>query len=186
MGNGRYILGTPISTLSWSSFIFYGIFYSQGFPGGSEVKESACKAENLGSIPELGRFPWRRGWLPTLVLLPGKSIDREPGGLWVVYRVEGAKIPSSRRALLAVLHRSHRRSSKLGPPTQCARRYIQPMCSEGGPHARLWTTRFTHVFYSRPLPSHAGSWGYYYPLFTDEEIKAQGCLKRKFSKSHSW
>jgi len=55
----------------------------------------------------------------------------------LVCRVEGAKIPSGRRALLAVLHGSHRRSSKLGPPTQCTGRYIQPMCSEGGPHARL-------------------------------------------------
>ena len=28
-----------------------------GFPGGSEDKESACNAGNLGSIPELGRSP---------------------------------------------------------------------------------------------------------------------------------
>ena len=28
-----------------------------GFPGGSDGKESACNAEDLGSIPELGRFP---------------------------------------------------------------------------------------------------------------------------------
>ena len=28
-----------------------------GFPGGSEGKESACNAGNLGSIPELGRSP---------------------------------------------------------------------------------------------------------------------------------
>ena len=27
------------------------------FPGGSEVKASACNAGDLGSIPELGRFP---------------------------------------------------------------------------------------------------------------------------------
>ena len=27
------------------------------FPGGSDVKESACNAEDLGSIPGLGRFP---------------------------------------------------------------------------------------------------------------------------------
>ena len=26
-----------------------------GFPGGSDGKESACNAEDLGSIPELGR-----------------------------------------------------------------------------------------------------------------------------------
>ena len=28
-----------------------------GFPGGSDGKESACKAGNLGSIPGLGRSP---------------------------------------------------------------------------------------------------------------------------------
>ena len=29
----------------------------KGFPGGSEVKESACNARDLGSIPGLGRSP---------------------------------------------------------------------------------------------------------------------------------
>ena len=29
----------------------------QGFPGGSEGKESACNAGYMGSIPELGRSP---------------------------------------------------------------------------------------------------------------------------------
>ena len=28
-----------------------------GFPDGSDGKESACNARDLGSIPELGRFP---------------------------------------------------------------------------------------------------------------------------------
>ena len=44
-----------------------------GFPGGSEVKASACYARDLGSIPELGRSPWRRKWQPTAVSLPGES-----------------------------------------------------------------------------------------------------------------
>ena len=30
---------------------------SEGFPGGSDGKESACNATDLGSIPGLGRFP---------------------------------------------------------------------------------------------------------------------------------
>ena len=33
------------------------IFYTLGFPGGPDGKESACNAVDLGSIPELGRFP---------------------------------------------------------------------------------------------------------------------------------
>ena len=44
-----------------------------GFPGGSEVKASACNVEDLGSIPGSGRFPWRRKWQPTPVFLPGES-----------------------------------------------------------------------------------------------------------------
>ena len=31
-----------------------------GFPGGSEVKAFASNAGNPGSIPGLGRLPWRR------------------------------------------------------------------------------------------------------------------------------
>ena len=36
---------------------FNGIMPSEGFPGGSDSKESACNAGNLGSIPGLGRSP---------------------------------------------------------------------------------------------------------------------------------
>ena len=36
---------------------------------------------DLGSIPGLGRFPWRRAWQPTPVFLPGESPGTdEPGG----------------------------------------------------------------------------------------------------------
>ena len=44
-----------------------------GFPGGSEGEESACNAGDLGLIPGSGRYPWRRKWQPTPVLLPGES-----------------------------------------------------------------------------------------------------------------
>ena len=40
--------------------------------GGSVSKEPACNAGDLGSIPGLGRSPWRRKWQPTPVFLPGK------------------------------------------------------------------------------------------------------------------
>ena len=42
------------------------------FLGGSAGKESACNAGDLGLIPGLVRFPWRREWQPTLVLLLGE------------------------------------------------------------------------------------------------------------------
>ena len=41
-----------------------------GFPGDSDGKESTCNTEDLESIPGLGRSPWRREWLATLVFLP--------------------------------------------------------------------------------------------------------------------
>ena len=40
---------------------------------GSDSKESACNVGDPGSIPGLGRFPWRRKWQPTPVFLTGKS-----------------------------------------------------------------------------------------------------------------
>ena len=47
---------------------------------------NAGDRRDVGSIPELGRFPWRRAWQPTLVFLPGESLDR--GAWWAtVHRV---------------------------------------------------------------------------------------------------
>ena len=43
-----------------------------GFPGGSDGKESDCKAGDLSSISGLGRFPWRKAWQPTPAFLPGE------------------------------------------------------------------------------------------------------------------
>ena len=44
----------------------------EGFPGGSDGKESAHSAGDPGSIPGLVRIPWGREWLPTPVFLPGE------------------------------------------------------------------------------------------------------------------
>ena len=56
-----------------------------GFPGGSDGKECACNAGNLGSIPGLGMIPWKRAWQPTSVFLPGESPwIEEPGRLQTI------------------------------------------------------------------------------------------------------
>ena len=47
--------------------------------GGSDNKESACNVGYLGSIPGLGRFPWRREWQPTPVFLPGEFHGHRSG-----------------------------------------------------------------------------------------------------------
>ena len=44
----------------------------QGFPGGSEGKESTCNAGDAW----VGKMPWRRAWQPTPVFLPGDSRGR--------------------------------------------------------------------------------------------------------------
>ena len=46
------------------------------FPGGSVVKNPPANAGDVrdsGSIPGLGRLPWRRKWQPTPVFLPRAS-----------------------------------------------------------------------------------------------------------------
>ena len=48
-----------------------------GFPGGSENKESACNAGDLGSIPGLGRSPGEGNSYPLQYSCLENSIDRE-------------------------------------------------------------------------------------------------------------
>ena len=44
-----------------------------GFPGGSDGKESARNAGDRGSIPGLGRFPWRKEWAAHSSILAWRS-----------------------------------------------------------------------------------------------------------------
>ena len=43
-----------------------------GFPGGSAGNKPSRTVGDLGFIPGLGRFPWRREPLPTPVFWPGE------------------------------------------------------------------------------------------------------------------
>ena len=64
-----------IRTLSWKILVCVHIHIKGGFPGGSDGKESACNAGDLGSIPGLGRslekematlssiLAWRIPWM---------------------------------------------------------------------------------------------------------------------------
>ena len=68
--------GTVHSTLERNHHYFPPIL------SGSEVKASTWNAEDLGSIPESGRSPWRRKWQPTPVLLAWRiPWWEEPGRL---------------------------------------------------------------------------------------------------------
>ena len=47
----------------------------KGFPGGAVVENPPANAGDIrdpGSIPGVGRFPWRREWQPTPLFLPRK------------------------------------------------------------------------------------------------------------------
>ena len=50
-----------------------------GFPAGSDSKESACNAEDPGSIPGLGRSPGEEDGNPLQYSCLGNSMDR---GAW--------------------------------------------------------------------------------------------------------
>ena len=67
----HFFITFVFSYLSLSLSLYIYIIYT-GFHDGSDGKASACNAGNPGSIPGSGRFPWRRKWQPTPVLLPRK------------------------------------------------------------------------------------------------------------------
>ena len=50
-----------------------------GFPGGSDVKTSACKVRDLGSTPGLGRSPGEGNGNPLQYFCLENSMD---GGAW--------------------------------------------------------------------------------------------------------
>ena len=52
-----------------------------GFPGGSDGKESACNAGDLGSIPGLGRFPGKKGMVTHSSILAWRTAWTKPGEL---------------------------------------------------------------------------------------------------------
>ena len=70
-------------------FNFFGFSFSplfMGFPGGSDGKESACNAEDPGSIPGLGRSLGEGNGYPLQHSCLENSMDR---GAWqaIVHRV---------------------------------------------------------------------------------------------------
>ena len=52
-----------------------------GFPGGSEVKASACNVGDLGSIPGLGRSPGEGNGNPLQYSCLENPMEEEPGRL---------------------------------------------------------------------------------------------------------
>ena len=54
------------------------LIQGEGFPGGSDNKESTCNMGGLGSIDSwVGKIPWRRAWQPTPVFWSWKSYGQK-------------------------------------------------------------------------------------------------------------
>jgi len=53
----------------------------EGFPGGSEGKESVCNAGDLGSIPGAGKSPGKGHGNPLQYSCLETTMKEEPGGL---------------------------------------------------------------------------------------------------------
>ena len=92
-----------------SSRIWLNIWKEKGFPSGSDGKEYAHNAGDLGLIPGLWRFPWRRNWQPTPVPLSGEFhgqrslVDYSPWGLKRVGH--GLKTTMKRKEILPMSHK---------------------------------------------------------------------------------
>ena len=56
--------------------VFPSLDLNQGFPGGSESKESVCNAGDPGSIPGLRRFPGERNVNPLQYSCLENPMDR--------------------------------------------------------------------------------------------------------------
>ena len=64
---------------SWQDFAKQKMRAVQGFPGGSDGKESACNAEDPGSIPGSGRSPGEGNGNPLQYSCLENAVDR---GTW--------------------------------------------------------------------------------------------------------
>ena len=70
--------GTPLSDFHFTSSYYHCYFFCS-FPGGSDGKESACNAGDVGSIPGLGRSPGGGNGNPVQYSCLGNLMDR---GAW--------------------------------------------------------------------------------------------------------
>ena len=70
------------------------LFFGGGFPGGSDSKDSACNAGDLGSISGLGRFPGEEHSNPLQYSCLENSMG---GGAWraTVHGVEKSRTQPS-------------------------------------------------------------------------------------------
>ena len=74
---------TDLKAYDWTKTVtpmFIAALSIMGFPGGSDSKESACSARDLGSIPGLGRSPEEGNGNPLQYSRLENPMDRGPWG----------------------------------------------------------------------------------------------------------
>ena len=75
----------------WDQAFFLHTFpYTKGFPGGSEVKASACNAGDLGSIPGSGRSPEEGNGNPLQYSCLENPMDR--GAWWAIQSMGSQRV----------------------------------------------------------------------------------------------
>ena len=90
------------------------VYVHKGFPGGSDGKESACSAGDLGSIPGLGRSPREGNGYPLQYSCLENPMDR--GAWWsTVNAVEKRRTWAEWRTLAKYYQRSTTMPAKLWP-----------------------------------------------------------------------
>ena len=145
-----------------------------GFPGDSDGQESACNAGDLGSIPGLGRPPWRRNWLPTSAFCQANPMDRGTWWAgsdtteWLTY-VSATNICLRERKKKNnefILHMSILRAlpSSCGPQLLCLFPYLTlegpcwwqkgtepPMMTGGHFQVRFWASNWNWTLIRKPV-----------------------------------
>ena len=82
-GFGLYKRMPLLNPFRYPTHTFYlWHYFIWGFPGGSISKESACNAEDPGSIPGSGRPSWRRKWMVTHSSILDWEINPMDRGAW--------------------------------------------------------------------------------------------------------
>ena len=66
------------------------LFFGGGFPGGSDSKDSACNAGDLGSIPALGRSPGEGNGYPLQYSCLENPMDR--GAWWAIQSMGSQRV----------------------------------------------------------------------------------------------
>ena len=73
------IISGSLASTTWDRRALFFCGTSQDFPGGSDGKESACNAGDMGLIPGLGKSPGEENGYPLQYFYLENSMDR---GAW--------------------------------------------------------------------------------------------------------